>query len=153
MTVKKLDIFNTLRQIDQKNYLWYDNLADSDQKGFVPLVTNRWLSGTDSSRQVVFINEFVNPHIFSLNKHPGLLYKLMCVAADSGRLQRYTWLKTKPKTGSKPLSTAVVQEYYNYSVRHAKDSLRLLTADDVVDLASALGRDKSDITKIKKEMK
>jgi hypothetical protein len=152
MTAKKLDIFTTLGQIDRKNYLWYDNLSEEEQKAFVPLVVNRWLSGTASERQIIFINEFVNPHLFNLNQHKGLLFKLMCVAADGGS-QRYKWLKQKPKSNAKPLSTAVVQEYYSYSVKQAKDVLRLLTAEDVVDLASALGRDKSDITKMKKEMK
>lgn len=148
----KVDMFHMLSQIDDKNYHWFDSLSDREQKSIAPIVTMRWLSGTLSERQIIFLNEFVNPHIFSLNHHKGLLYRLMCVAVDGNR-SRYKWLKTKNKGGTRPISTQVVCDYFRYSSKQAKQCLPLLTAVDVVELAEELGRDKSDISKIKKEMK
>ena len=147
----KNDIFEVLGKLNTKNAEYYDNLPEENQKALHPLLLQRWMSGTDSAKQVFLLNEIVNPFVFSLFKHKPLLWKLLTLAAP-GSFKKYQWMSQKSEAGhNKPASTVVVMEYYKYSSKHAKDAVKLLTYDQVVSLAHSLGYQQDTITKIKKE--
>lgn len=149
----KLDIFHVLSKISTKDREFYSKLNEEEQKAVVPLVVMRWLSGTKDMRQIIFLNELVNPVVFSFTRHKELLVNLLTVST-SGRSQRYFWNKANTsKKHSYPTSVGVVGEYYRYSSREAAEALPCLTADDVLDLAEQLGRQPDEIKTIKKEMK
>ena len=150
MAERLLDIFQVLSQIDKKNIGFYSLLTPAEQKAFVPVVITRWLTGTYIKLQVVLVNELINPYLFSLYKHPELLYKLMTICVD-GKSQRYAWNKVLSRTISKPLATKTIQQYFNYSSREAEKSLNILAPDDVVAMAEELGWQNEDINKIRKE--
>lgn len=152
METRKLDIFKVLEQINQKD-LFYQPLTEEEAKQFVPLVTMRWMSCTDDARQVMFLNEFANPYVFSLYKHKELLADLL-VACSSGVRQRYTWMKGPSKKQSKtPAITAVICEYFGYSSKHAASAIPLLTDTDILSYAEQLGKQSDELSKIKKELK
>ncbi len=149
----KLDIFKTLDHISKKDVDFFNTLSDEEKKAFQPLIVLRWLSGTSSPRQVYFLNEFVNPVVFSCYTHKELLYNLMTICT-SGKSQRYTWRKAfSKKSSSFPESTSVLKEYYGYNTIHALEALPLLTDEDILLYAEQLGRQKEDVTKIKRELK
>ncbi len=149
----KLDIFTVLEQISTKNLNYYDALSEEEQKAFMPLVVMRWLSGTRNARQVYFLNELVNPSVFSLHKHKKFLYYLMTLCT-TGSGQRYFWNKTLSKRSSAaPTVNATIREFFGYNSREAADALPLLSNDDVLSYAEQLGKQPDDIRKIKKELK
>lgn len=149
----KLDIFQVLDNISRKNAEFYRNLTDEEQKALMPLIVARWLSGSSSARQVYFINELVNPHIFALHQHKELLYYLMTVCAP-GQRQRYFWNKTlSKKSSSTPQAVSVICEYYKYSTQEALDVLPLLSNDDILKYAEDLGRQNDELKQLKKELK
>lgn len=149
----KLDVFHVLGQIDKKNSLFYDGLTEEERKAFVPYVTMRWLTGNNSDRQIVYINELVNPFMFPLGQHKDLLYKLMTICT-TGKQQRYGWKKTlSKKTNSTPTAVGVIRDYYGYNTIDATNALKLLSTDYVLELAGFLGRQKDEISKIKTELK
>jgi len=153
---KKLDLFKTLGQIDRKNYQAFSEFDDGQRKEFAPYVYLRWLSGTSNKQQVVLLNEFVNPVAFYFtlkdHSHKELLFKLMTVCT-SGSGQRYSWSIPKRAQGSKPLSNQVVRQAYRYNFRKAEDALKVLTAEDVVEMAEQQGKQKDEIKLITKEWK
>jgi hypothetical protein len=147
----KLDMFETLKQIDKRNITFIDDLEPDVKKQFVPLLTMRWLSsGTQS--QLRLNNAILNPLVFKLHRHPALLYKLM-VATSDGKSKRYNWIKKKSKDKSAPTAVAAISTYYQCS---KKDAIRFkprLSVDDVVEMAEEIGYDKEQIKKIKTELK
>lgn len=150
---RKLDIFKTLGQISVKNTSFYTDLSEEERKGFLPVVVTRWLSGTSSAKQIYFINELVNPFVFSLHKHPQLLYYLMTLCGP-GKTQRYFWNKTASnKATTMPNAVSVVREQFGYNSRQALEAMPLLSNDDILEYAEDLGRQKDIITKLKKELK
>lgn len=151
---EKLDIFQLLSAISVKNQEYLDQLPESQQKQFVPLVVARWLTGAADKRQLVFINELVNPFLFSLGHyHKPLMYKLMTICTE-GRSRRYQWQAGPSKKGlSKPTAGAVLKQVYGYSTQEANDALRLLTVEQVIELAEHIGVQNDDLSKIKKEFK
>jgi len=150
---RKLDIFRVLDNTSKKNVDFYADLTEEEQKGYVPLVTMRWLTGTKDARQIYFINELVNPFVFAFTKHKELLYQLM-TCCTTGKVQRYYWNKAQSKKStSTPAIISVIKEFFNYSTIHAIESLPLLANEDILEYAEQLGRQKEDIAKIKKELK
>lgn len=149
----KLDLFGVLEVINKKQRNFYDDLTDDEQKQFHPLVIQRWLSGTTDARQVYFLNELVNPFIFSLHKHKELLAHLLTVCAPGGH-RRYKWAAAKSKkTTNMPLVVSVIKQQYGYNTIDAIDVLPLLTDDAILHSAEMQGLQKEDISKIKKELK
>jgi len=149
----KFDIFQLLGGLSKKDTKAYTSLSEEEQKGVMPLVVMRWLSGTDDARQVYFLNELVNPFVFPFYKHKELLIDLMSICGP-GQYRRYTWNKSlsKKKT-STPTSTSVVKQYFGYNTVDANEAVALLSAVDILDYAEQLGFPKEDITKLKREMK
>lgn len=150
MSKHKFNIFDILDHINNKEYDYYSNLSELDQKAIAPLVLMRWMSGVKDQQQIMILNEFVNSMVFNIHQHPDLLWRLMCVCSP-GKRTRYSWLKNQKKGNN--ISIQVVKKYFNYSSKEANDALALLTIDDVVNCARELGYEKDKITKIKKELK
>lgn len=148
---RALDLFALLSSLDAKDYDLWDKLTDEQRKEFSPYMTLRWLMGTNDQRQLVFLNELVNPVVFAFgSQHKELLLKLFAVCT-SGQRQRYTWRNFKSnKKASKALD--LVKERYGYGDREAKDALKLLSKDDLIELAESVGWQKEDVNALKKEL-
>ena len=150
---RKLDIFQVLDHISNKDINFYRNLTEEEQKAFMPLVVMRWLSGTSSARQIYFLNELVNPHIFTSHQHKELLFYLMTVCAP-GKKQRYFWNKTlSKKSTATPTAVSVIREYFGYNTLEAIDAMKLLSNDNIMLYAEELGTQTDQLSKLKKELK
>lgn len=152
MTERKLDIFKLLSSIDEGDIHFYESLEEEEQKQFVPLVAMRWASGTSSKRQILKLNQFLNPAVFNLYDHKPLLYNLMVVSSD-GKQKSYKWIKRASKLGSKPNTTKLLASYYECSLTRAREYEKLLSLDDILHIANLLGEDKEVVDKIRKEHK
>jgi hypothetical protein len=150
-TKHKYDLFKVLGQVNIKKADYYDSLDEDLQKQIQPLLIQRWMSGTSSARQVFLLNEVANPYVFSLFKHKTLLWQLLTISAP-GKFAKYNWMSQKgTKDHNKPVATKIVMEYYGYSSKHAIDALKVLTYENVVELAHNLGHQSDTISKLKKE--
>jgi hypothetical protein len=148
----KLDIFDLLGKLNNpKSGDIYSKLSDEEKKGFAPLVVMRWMSGTSDEQQIMLINEFANPSIFALGKHPHLLMQLL-QASSSKTNKRYQWLGIKSKKKNVEALRAV-QEYYCMSIRETKGLNPFPSQDEVLRMAESLGWQKEEITKLQKEYK
>ena len=153
MAAKRVEIFKLLGGLSKKSTTFYDNLSDEEKRQVAPLVVQRWLSGTDNARQVFFLNELVNPFVFSLYKHPDLLIKLMTICTP-GRFQKHQWKKalTKKKSNT-PNAVRVIRETFGYNTLDAIEALPLLTNADILAYAEDLGLQPDEIRKLKAELK
>jgi hypothetical protein len=148
MSRDAFDLFEGLGSLSSKGFSWYDGLSPEGKKAAAPLVIMRWLSGTSDPAQIVAINTFANPYIFSLGQEKGLLFKLLA-ASTTGRNKRYQWIKN-PSGKSDSTALRCVKEFYGVSTREAK--LFEIDADTLEQMAEELGWDKPDIAKLKKEL-
>lgn len=139
-------------KIDAKQRDIYSTYTESEQKTIAPYVAMRWLSGVNDMRQIIFLNEIVNPYVFALGKDKDLLLKLMTICT-TGKQRRYKWIKQGKKETAFPLATKLVQTFYGYSKSHAKDALPSLTNDDLLSHAEELGYQPAEVKKLKLELK
>lgn len=150
---RNLDLFALLNNISKKDVEAFDRLTEQELREFQPYVIMRWLTGTESARQVFYLNTLANPFVWTLPKHKKLLYYLL-TTCTSGKPQRYQWIKAQAKSSPRrPTSVNVVKQYCGYSSAHAVDALNVLTVNDIIEYATDLGYQKEDIAKIKKEWK
>ena len=151
MADHKLEIGRVLKALDQKNISFFDSLDETEKKAFQPLIVARMLSGTASKRQVMMLNQVVNPYIFKLTNHKGLLCKLMTICT-SGEVQRYDWMKPQLKSSSFPISVKVIQQYWSCNSVEAERSRLVLSTDDLLEAADELGWQDDDLNKLRKEL-
>jgi hypothetical protein len=142
------DLFAGLDKLTGGDLDWYDKLPPEGKKTAAPFVIMRWLCGTSDLAQLVRINTFVNPYIFSLGSDKALLFKLLA-AATVHKPKRYYWLKA-PGAKSSRLAIEVVKQYYGWSTREAE--LQKVDPTDLVLMAEELGWDDEQLKKLKKEM-
>lgn len=150
---RKLDLFALLNRINKKQAGIVPTLSEDEVKEVQPLLIERWLSGTDDARQVYFLNEVVNPYVFSLNKHKDLLIDLCTICTDGGS-QRYSWIKAPGKLkSSSSMAVDVLREYMEYSEARVREVFSMVPNEDIISYAEQLGRSAEDMTKLKKELK
>ena len=150
----KLDLFNeVLPNLSRKNEKFYKSLTEEQAKEISPLILMRWMSGTNDARQIYFLNELVNPFVFTLGKHKELLVDLITLCA-SGREQRYKFNKVKSKKISKtPKTVNIIKEFFDYNTIDALEVLPIISNDDILSFAEQLGSQPPEISAIKKELK
>lgn len=148
MATFKLDIFELLGRLDSDSADIFSTLDDEQKKAFAPLVVARWMSGTSDEYQIIKLNEFVNPYVFSLGDHKHLLMRLL-QSASTNRKKHYRWI---PLKGSKKDSkrVKVISDYFQISSREAKNYN--VPPYEIVSYAEDLGWQKSEISDLKKEL-
>lgn len=148
-----IDLFPSLAELGKKrNMEWYTNLSDADKKTAAPFVIARWLTGTTDAAQILRINTFVNPYLFSMGEDKDLLFRLLA-ASCTGTTSRYQWIKGPTSAGGAGnLAMKAISEYYNVSLREAKIYLRVVKHDTITEMAEELGWDKDEMAKLKKEL-
>ena len=150
---RSLDIFTLLEQIDRKNYQIWDSLTEEQRKEFSPLVTLRWMAGTTDPVQLIFLNEIMNPTIFTLGDKKEFLLKLLTVCSN-GKLKRYQWINYKVG-GSKKMKKSVelIANHYKLGPKEAEDTRRLFNEEELIELAEANGWQKDEIKELLGELR
>lgn len=151
--VYKVDIFDAISRIDgPRNYQLWNTWSTEEQGGISPLIIMRWMSGTSDKIQIIKLNEFVNPYVFSLANHQELMVQLLHVAS-SHQPRRYYWQAVKGAADPKKERKKVMMEYYGWSTREMSQITVFPTDEDIVKMAEELGWQTEDVAKLKKEMK
>jgi hypothetical protein len=88
--------------LDRRNFSWYDNLSEDDQKSLSMWVLMRYASSTSSNvaeineHYLTMANELVNVHFNDMRHHPALQWRLM-QCAGIGTNQFHNWIKPMKK--------------------------------------------------------
>lgn len=149
---RSLDIFELLPKIDQKDLHIWEKLSDEQRKEFSPLVVLKWLRGTDNLTQLEFLNELVNPVIFTLGQEKEFILKLMAICTFGGR-KRYSWLSTKSNKKKSTLKIDMIMNYNHISKRESMEVVSLYNEEEILQMAEEIGYQKDEITALKKELK
>jgi len=123
------DIHQVLRQVNQGNTLYFNELQDSEErrKALSPFVVFHFLAGARDHRaaHVVMTNDQVNPYLFSLSQHPLLLYKLM-TSANCGIGDNDQYQFSKPRQDTITITERLIARHFGCSIREARDIMTLI---------------------------
>ncbi|AUS02592.1 coil containing protein [Vibrio phage 2.275.O._10N.286.54.E11] len=115
---RKLDMYKeVLPACDGKNYEYYQNLAESDKKGYQPLLIMRNMSYVSSRKEnfrsphsddeaavlhahhLLNVNDFVNKDFWTLAKHTDLQHRLLSICGIGVHCS-HGWLPMMKKAGT-----------------------------------------------------
>lgn len=152
-----LDLWRTLQHADENDLTFYDQLTEDERSDFQPLTLMRWISSVSNANPnaqwyIIVANQIVNEYVFSLSKHPDLLWKLLATCG-AGSKQRHEWIKGPTKLVTNKLDQLILN--LNPSLNSMELDLvkRNFTRDQLIKLCRGLAMDDSETNKIVEEYK
>jgi len=154
---EKIELKEKLAAVDQNVRELWDAMDAEQQKALKNefFILNRYVSSggtTDREIQEHFIltvNEYFNKNWNLLQKHPKLMWMLLCMCSYNGeRIFWHEWIGYKKKTGSNSKKIKFLEELYPNKKRDEVEMLgQLMTDKEIKDLARKYGMDEATIAK------
>lgn len=142
MAERKLELGSLLRAIDNHDGDWLAKQSDDVKKEFAPLVIQRFVAtvdGPDAPLMLVLVNERVNLHLFDLQRHPDLSYRLLA-SCGLGKPLKHQWLSGhRRKTESNKAYNLLAKQYPEANDREISFLMSRHTKNSFADLLSECG--------------
>lgn len=111
----KNNIFDVLKEIENKNYQYYDRLSNELQKEIQPYTLCRWMSvmqGNDYQHEnlTLKVNNNVNKNYWILSKYKDLQWKLLCTCG-SRHFVKHQWIPVNKSPMDK--NYKIIREFYS----------------------------------------
>jgi hypothetical protein len=151
---EKIPLKEVLIAVDLKAKNLWDDIDDEQRKALKSelWILNRYVSNVKSSNVdaqkhfVFMVNECFNKHWFTLQKHPKLLWQLLCLCSlDGEKTFFHEWIgHSKKKTSGK--REALLREIYPNMKDDDLETLLEINSDvDFRDIAREMGWAEKDV--------
>lgn len=154
---EKIELKEKLTAVDQNVRELWDAMDAEQQKSLKQefFILNRYISNVQGQKRdiqehfVLTVNEYFNKHWNLLQKHPKLLWMLLCMCSYNGKTVFFhQWLGNKKKTGNGNKKIKFLEEIYpNRKSDEIEMMAELSTDKDIKDLARTYGMDEATIAK------
>jgi hypothetical protein len=144
---QKLELKEVMAAVDLNARGMWDDLTEDEQKKVKKelFILNRFISNAKTSNReqlehfVLTVNEFYNKNWFDLQKHPKLLWLLLCMCSYNGeKIFYHEWIGLGKRASTK--RTKLLEEVYPHLKNDEIDTLlRISTDDELRNLARDLG--------------
>ena len=153
---EKIELKEKLAAVDMNFRTLWDEM-DADQRKSLKnefFILNRYISNVQSSKRevqehfVLTVNEYFNKNWNILQKHPKLLWLLLCMCSyDKSTVFFHQWLGNKKKEGSSKKSKFLEELYPDKKLDEIEIMAKLATDKEIKDLARQHGYDEATIAK------
>lgn len=153
----KIELKEKLAFVDMNLRAAWDEMTPEQQKSLKSefFILNRYISNVQGqSREVqehfvLTVNEYFNKHWNELQKHPKLLWLLLCMCSYNGeKVFFHQWLGNKKKTGSGGKKLKFLAEIYpNKKMDELELMADLATDKDIKNLGRKHGMDEATLAK------
>jgi len=154
---EKIELKEKISAVDQNIRELWDAMDPEQQKSLKSefFILNRYISNAKSSNTevqqhfVLTVNEYFNKHWNILQKHPKLLWLLLCMCNYDGKTQFYhEWIGHKKKTGTNSKKVKFLSDIYpNKKIDEIELLSSIVTDKDLKELARKYGMDEPTIAK------
>ncbi len=154
---EKIEIKDKLAAVDMNYKGLWDEITDEQRKSLKQelYILNRYISNAKTTNRdiqehfVLTVNEFFNKHWNTLQKHPKLLWQLLCMCShESRQIFFHQWIGFKKKEGTNKLEKFLLEIYPNKKQDEIVMMSKLMTKDDAKKLAATYGYDDKQIAKL-----
>jgi hypothetical protein len=154
---EKIELKEKLTAVDQNvRELW--DAMDSDQQKSLKnefFILNRYVSSAAGQNRdiqehfVLTVNEYFNKHWNSLQKHPKLMWMLLCMCSYNGEKTFFhEWIGFKKKAGINNKKVRFLEELYpNKKIDEIELLSQISTDKELKELARSYGMDEATIAK------
>jgi hypothetical protein len=144
---KKLELKEAMAAVDLNAKSMWDDLDEDQQKKLKGelWILNRYISNVKTSNReqmehfVLAVNEYFNKNWFILQKHPKLLWQLLCMCNYNGeKIFYHEWIGLGKKSSNKRIKL-LESVYPNKKYDEIETLLKVSTDDEIKDLARDCG--------------
>lgn len=152
--MSKVELKEKLAAVDLGAKDLWDELDDTNKKALKSelFILNRYVSNVKGqSREtqehfVLAVNEYFNKHWNTLQKHPKLLWQLLCICGhESRKVFFHEWIGFKKKKGDTKRLKFLLQVYPSRKQDELEMQAQLMDLKDFKDLAKDLGYSDKEI--------
>ena len=153
----KIELKEKLAFVDMGLKDAWDEMTPDQQKALKNefFILNRYISNVQGQKTdiqahfVLTVNEYFNKHWNLLQKHPKLMWMLLCMCSYNGeKVFFHQWLGNKKKTGNDSKKLKFLAELYPNKKMDELELLCELTSEkDIKALAKTHGMDDASIAK------
>jgi hypothetical protein len=153
---EKVELKEKILAVDQNVRELWDAMDAEQQKSLKSefFILNRYISSAKgASRQqqehfVLTVNEYFNKNWNLLQKHPKLLWQLLCMCSYDGKTKFYhEWMGFKKKTGNSKKSKFLMELYPSRKLDECDLLANLMSEKEIVELALEYGMDEATVKK------
>jgi hypothetical protein len=154
MAAEKFDLFGAFRRLNSLDFDFWDSLTPEERKQVSPYVFTMWMQNSKNDGQVLYLNEFVNPHLFTTLKGKEDIAFILLSLSSRGKQNQYSWVKrpsNKDKSAKADKVKEILMEYFEESEKNIGYYLQKLLPAEFVGICEDLGFQDDEIKKLKKE--
>lgn len=153
---EKVELKEKIVAVDQNVRELWDAMDETQQKSLKSefFILNRYISSAKTNNReaqehfILTVNEYFNKNWNVLQKHPKLLWLLLCMCSYDGKSTFYhEWIGFKKKTGNTKIQRFLEELYPTRKLDEIEMLSVLLTEKEVKDLARKFGFDEATIAK------
>ncbi len=154
---EKIELKDKLAAVDMNYKGLWDEITDDQRKSLKQelYILNRYVSNVNSGKKdlqehfVLTVNEYFNKHWNTLQKHPKLLWMLLCMCShESKQIFFHQWIGFKKKHGNNKAAKFLLEIYPNKKQDEIDMMAQLLTTAELKKLAQSHGYDDKQIAKM-----
>lgn len=153
---EKIELKEKIQAVDQNIRELWDAMTPEQQKSLKSelFILNRYISNAKTTNTtvqqhfVLTVNEYFNKHWNTLQKHPKLLWLLLCMCNYDGKTQFYhEWIGFKKKAGGSKKTKVLAEIYPSKKMDEIELLASLSTDKDIKELCRKHGMDEATIAK------
>jgi hypothetical protein len=153
----KIELKEKIAFVDLNARAVWDEMSPEQQKSLKSelFILNRYISSAQDQKReiqehfVLTVNEYFNKNWSDLQKHPKLLWILLCMCNWNGEKTFYhNWIGAKKKAGTGGKRLKLLEEFYPDRKRDELELLAEMSTDkDIKEIARQHGMDEATIAK------
>lgn len=153
----KIELKDKLAAVDMNYKGLWDEIDDDQKKALKSefFILNRYISNVSSSKRdiqehyVLTVNEYFNKHWNTLQKHPKLLWQLLCMCGhESQNIFFHQWIGFKKRKGNNKVTKFLLDIYPTKKIDEIELMAQLMKPADIKKLAQSYGYDDKEIAKL-----
>jgi len=153
----KVELKEKLAAVDMNCKDLWDELDDANKKALKQefYILNRYISNANSNKRdvqehfVLTVNEYFNKHWNTLQKHPKLMWQLLCMCShESRQVFFHQWIGFKKKEGSNKIEKFLMEIYPSKKADELELLAKITTVKEAKELAKSYGYDDKTIAKM-----
>ncbi len=157
MMSDKIELKDKLAAVDMNYKGLWDEINDEQRKSLKQefFILNRYISSVKTTNKdvkehyILTVNEYFNKHWNTLQKHPKLLWQLLCMCGhESKNIYFHEWIGFKRKKGDSKKSKFLLEIYPNKKQDEIELLAKMMSVQELKDLAREHGYEEKQIAKM-----
>ena len=154
---EKIELKEKLAAVDLGAKSFWDDIDDTQRKALKSelYILNRYISNVKTGNRdtkehfVLAVNEYFNKNWNDLQKHPKLLWLLLCMCShDSKNIFFHEWIGFKKKKGDTKATKFLLEIYPNRKQDEIEMLAQLMPTKELKALAKEYGYEDKEIDKM-----